>query len=99
MIDPMEPFKICPKCKTNKHLSDFHNNKRNKDGKQSYCKDCINKEMKKLRDADPQTNRDRARAWAKSNPEKVLEKARKNRKKKKLDKMLQNLDELLAEVR
>jgi hypothetical protein len=32
--------KTCPKCKLSKSLDDFHKNKSNKDGHQTYCKAC-----------------------------------------------------------
>lgn len=33
-------MKTCPKCKIEKELKDFGNNKNTKDGKQRYCKKC-----------------------------------------------------------
>ncbi|QUH28711.1 hypothetical protein [Vallitalea guaymasensis] len=33
-------LKKCAKCGQYKHISDFHKNKRNKDGLHSYCKQC-----------------------------------------------------------
>lgn len=33
-------FKTCSKCKTEKSIDSFHNNKRSKDGKQHRCKPC-----------------------------------------------------------
>lgn len=33
-------YKTCPKCKTVKKLEEFHNCKRNSDGKQTYCVKC-----------------------------------------------------------
>lgn len=35
-------MKICIECNLEKDLSEFHNKKANKDGKQSRCKDCNN---------------------------------------------------------
>lgn len=34
-------MKQCQKCKESKDLSEFHKNKRRKDGLQHYCKDCM----------------------------------------------------------
>lgn len=39
--------KICTKCKKPKSLSEFHNNKNMKDGKQIWCKECHKKQMMK----------------------------------------------------
>ena len=33
--------KFCPSCKLLKSISEFHKNKKLKDGRQSYCKVCI----------------------------------------------------------
>jgi hypothetical protein len=33
-------MKYCPRCKVNKDLLEFGNNKRRKDGKQTWCKEC-----------------------------------------------------------
>ena len=33
-------MKLCPKCGQEKDLSDFHNEKKRKDGKQYWCKKC-----------------------------------------------------------
>lgn len=46
--------KICNKCLTVKNLSDFGNDKRNKDGKQGRCYDCFNtiRNLKYLTDKD-----------------------------------------------
>jgi len=44
----------CSKCKVKKSLDDFHNYKNGKDGKQHYCKDCVNSQvpnkMKKMKE-------------------------------------------------
>lgn len=41
----MEELKKCSKCKIDKLLSLFYNNKRYKDNHSSYCKDCHNKNV------------------------------------------------------
>lgn len=48
--------KICPKCKTEKELSQFHNDKARRDGKTACCGKCRYETAKK---------------WAKLNPDKV----------------------------
>lgn len=40
-------MKICSRCKQEKDLDDFHNAKSKKDGKQPYCKTCLNSNSKK----------------------------------------------------
>ena len=42
-------MKKCAKCKEVKPLEEFHNNKKMKQGKTSYCKNCNNKSIKKYR--------------------------------------------------
>ncbi len=42
-------MKKCAKCKEVKTLEEFHNNKKMKQGKASYCKNCSNKAIKKYR--------------------------------------------------
>ena len=39
--------KICTKCKKEKNLTEFHKNKRMKDGYFYYCKECKSIEAKK----------------------------------------------------
>lgn len=39
--------KTCTKCLEEKPLTEFHNNKRTKDGKAYYCKPCIGDSVKK----------------------------------------------------
>ena len=34
--------KTCSKCRESKELSEFHNSKKQKDGKNNYCKACAN---------------------------------------------------------
>ena len=45
--------KTCCRCKFPKSLNDFGNNKRQKDGKQRYCKECAHKIDKQHYDANP----------------------------------------------
>lgn len=46
-------MKICPKCKENKSLHEYHNNKNKKYGKETYCKICLNKNAKNKYIEDP----------------------------------------------
>lgn len=50
----MDNYKTCTFCKKTKPLSDFYNNKRHKDGKSYWCREC---------------QRKKARDWQKNNPD------------------------------
>lgn len=52
--------KFCNKCKTNKQLSEFWKDKRNKDGYQRLCKDCKREGIRKWRKSPA------GKAWRKS---------------------------------
>ncbi len=61
-------MKICPKCKIIKQTNEFRNNKRNKDGKTTYCKDCLYVIMKTYRQNNLAKVALRRSKWRKSNP-------------------------------
>ena len=42
----MSETKVCAKCNIEKERSEFHNNKRRKDGKKSRCKPCVSNDYK-----------------------------------------------------
>jgi hypothetical protein len=48
----LKGLKHCPRCKSDLPLCEFHNNKRNSDGKNAYCKPCVLKSAK-IRSEDP----------------------------------------------
>ena len=50
-------LKYCPNCKTLKPLSEFHDNKFTKDGKQSICKKCKSEYDKKRREGKKSTTK------------------------------------------
>jgi hypothetical protein len=62
-------MKICSKCKKEKHLDLFSNNKTNKDGKHSWCKECI----KKQRELKKEKYNKRKKIYYKENIEKIRE--------------------------
>jgi 5-methylcytosine-specific restriction endonuclease McrA len=70
-------MKTCSRCKAEKPLDEFHNNKGSKDGKTTRCKPCAI---------------DAAREWAKANPEKVRARCREiaRRNKHKYKERLRN---------
>jgi hypothetical protein len=41
--NPKPGYKVCTKCKIEKPIDEFHNDKRRKDGKYTWCKECNNK--------------------------------------------------------
>jgi hypothetical protein len=63
--------KKCSKCKEVKSLDEFYNDKRNKDGKQARCRNCIIEDKRKYRE---------------ENREKVIKLERKYSKKRKINK-------------
>ena len=69
--------KKCTKCGEVKPLSEFHKNKRNKDGAYSYCKLCSNEAVRKWQAEHPEYAREYWRKWYAENREKVREKYRK----------------------
>lgn len=69
--------KLCLKCNQEKELDCFYNYKRNKDGKEPYCKDCTNKRNKK---------------WVENNPEKsnLIHKKYKSKNRNKFNAITKN---------
>jgi hypothetical protein len=52
-------MKICPRCKDPKELSEFHKDKRRKDGHTVYCKQCLKLYQKSVdKEVHNQRNRD-----------------------------------------
>jgi hypothetical protein len=91
-----ELTKICSKCKCEKMLDEFGLHKRNKDGKNIYCKLCIkiitkkyndnNKEKIKIsinlyKEKNPEKVKQFKKAYKDNNPEKIKESNRNYRKK------------------
>ena len=52
-------MKRCAKCKLEKSLESYNKNKTRKDGHQSICRVCSNKNSTKYYNADPKTHRER----------------------------------------
>jgi hypothetical protein len=90
-MDTETELKQCTTCKEHKALDLFYNDKRYKDGKQTYCKSChaarkrawakanpekVAAKNRAYREANPEKEAARNRAWAKANPEKVKARAR-----------------------
>lgn len=67
-------LKRCSHCRESKPLSEFHNNKRNTDGKHRDCKDCRKLENAKYRvskrEKEPDYFSNYDREYSKANPEK-----------------------------
>ncbi|MCJ7507859.1 MAG: hypothetical protein MUO85_03910 [candidate division Zixibacteria bacterium] len=90
--------KICTKCQKLKPVEEFHFRKSTKDGRQSYCKECVCEtsrlwqrvNAKKVCESSRRWNRantekvcENHRRWRKTNPEKVHEYNRKATKKRR----------------
>lgn len=75
-------LKKCSKCGEVKEIEEFHKNTTRKNGKSSYCKKCFNRIISESYHKN-QCNREKAiekaKRWHANNPEKVLEKNRKQR--------------------
>jgi len=83
-----DPTKRCPRCLTNKPLSDFAVDKSKASGRKSSCRACDNKRCREYYErtngaaararyqADPESRKARTRAWADANPERVRELSR-----------------------
>jgi hypothetical protein len=68
-------MKICVKCKIEKDLNDFSNNKAKKDGKSVYCRSCYSSVNKEWRQKNPEKDKKIHDRWEKDN----IETVRKNR--------------------
>ncbi len=76
-------MKTCTKCKENKELVDFPKRKNRKDGRDSWCYDCYNRNTKNHVDKDPEAHREKRRQQYKVNPEPHKESNRKSAEKNK----------------
>lgn len=65
-------IKICPKCKIEKDLSEFHKDKTRMDGHTHHCKECRKIYSKKYR----KENTDKIRTYLKNNHDTILEKTK-----------------------
>ena len=61
--------KICTKCGINKPLNEFHNYKRNKDGKTSYCAKCNCEILKKYHKENKNNISKKAKIYRQNNKE------------------------------
>lgn len=64
-------MKICSRCKECKDFTEFHRDK-TPDGFAYMCKACKSVTRKARREANPEPNRERARAWYRANSARVL---------------------------
>lgn len=49
----MDGIKTCRDCETEKPLSEFHRHRETRDGRASYCKDCVRERVRASRAASP----------------------------------------------
>jgi hypothetical protein len=64
-------MKICGKCKIEKELDQFTNNKTKKDGKCVYCRSCYAEINKVWRQNNPDRDKKIHQKWKQNNPDKV----------------------------
>lgn len=69
--------KACPRCGTDKHKSEFANDKNRIDGLRVYCRVCSSSANKKYRQENPDAASASTKNWAIKNPEKVRAKSKK----------------------
>jgi 5-methylcytosine-specific restriction endonuclease McrA len=72
----MEQYKTCPDCGQTKPFSSFHNNRKTKDKKATYCKICLNLRGKSYRLQNPE----RVKETNKTSKAKSADKARQTKK-------------------
>ena len=72
--------KYCSKCDTTKPVTEFHKDRRRKDGLKWLCRPCSSKLERKYYEASPERVNERKRKWADANREKVREQSRKWKK-------------------
>lgn len=76
-------MKKCSNCKEEKPISDFHTNKRTKDGYTYYCKTCSSLRAKRWAENNPEKVKDIHKKWRENNREKERLRAKKNYKYEK----------------
>lgn len=64
-------MKHCPRCDTDKALSEFCKNRSTRDGLQTYCKLCGRAANRASAAKKPEENKARLKAWAATNPERA----------------------------
>jgi len=70
--------KICSKCQKRKLIENFYQDKRNADGRHSFCKDCKKKIEAVWRDKNRDQIKKRNDKYRKKNKELILKKQREN---------------------
>jgi len=60
-------MKVCKKCNLKKTYEEFSNNKNEKDGKNSYCKECEKNRKKLYREKNKDILNEKAKEWRKNN--------------------------------
>jgi hypothetical protein len=66
-------MKTCTKCGVDKPFTDFHSEKRARDGLRSACKDCILRSNKAWREKHPDTKKASCARWNERNVERLRE--------------------------
>lgn len=73
-------LKVCVKCKLEKEIDEFHNDKNYADGHKTICKECVSKYNKVP--ANKERQRARLKLWRIEHRERTLELGRNNNKKR-----------------
>lgn len=76
-------MKYCKKCECNKNTIEFGNDKNTKDGLNFYCKSCIKKRYKNLKECNPEYIKECAKKYREKNKDLIAKKAHENFKKDK----------------
>jgi hypothetical protein len=84
-----ENSKICTTCGVDKPLSEYHNDKRGRLGKQARCKACKSEKDKAYRQRESETLREKRKAYYKANKDAILENQKVYAEKNK-EKVLEN---------
>lgn len=75
----------CKKCGETKEPKEFYRDKRKKNGKMSYCKDChdsmTRENARKWHEQNKELVKERNKRWKQNNPEKVKEHNQRHREK------------------
>ena len=75
--------KTCSKCRIDKPLNDYHNDKSRKDGKRARCKECNRYDARRWHEVNRQRSRQQALAYKRANIDKVRQRDLASQQKRK----------------
>src|ERR1022692_1721955 len=91
--------KKCPKCRRSKPLDQFYNNRKQVDGKQTYCKKCHSVNVRAWQTKNKLRLRTYTRNWQKKNKDKMRVARRRHDLKKKYGLTSEDFDALLQKYK